>query len=154
MSDRTSQPVEIRLLGRGDEAVLANAAPDVFDDPVDTRAAREFLADPRHHIAVALAAGTVIGFASAVHYVHPDAAQPELWINEVGVAGPYRRRGIGGALVRALLARAREAGCAEAWVLTERSNREAMHLYASLGGVESPEEAVLFEFRLDGPAAK
>lgn len=146
--------IEIRLLGPGDEALLANAAPDVFDDPVDARAAREFLADPRHHIAVALAAGTVVGFASAVRYVHPDERAPELWINEVGVAGPHRRRGVGRALVRALLAVARRAGCAEAWVLTERSNREAMGLYASLGGVEAPEDAVMFTFHLDGPTSE
>jgi hypothetical protein len=33
----------------GDETVLANVGPDVFDGPIDPRAAREFLADPRHH---------------------------------------------------------------------------------------------------------
>jgi hypothetical protein len=39
---------------------------------------------------MATAGDTVVGFASAVHYVHPDKA-PELWINEVGVAEPGDR---------------------------------------------------------------
>ena len=30
-------------------------------------------------------AGTMVGFVSAVHYVHPDKG-PELWINEVSVS--------------------------------------------------------------------
>lgn len=37
--------VEINILRRGDEAVLANVAPDVFDDPLDTAATAAFLAD-------------------------------------------------------------------------------------------------------------
>ena len=75
--------------------------------------------------------GSIVGFVSAVHYVHPDKPQPELWINEVGVADGYRGQGIGGALMRATLDVGRRLGCAEAWVLTERSNEAAMRLYAS-----------------------
>ena len=77
--------IEIRVLRQGDEAVLANVAPEVFDNPIDPQMTAEFLADPRHHIAVAIDGGVVVGFASGVHYVHPDK-RPELWINEVGVA--------------------------------------------------------------------
>ena len=72
--------VEIRVLRAGDEAVLARVRPGVFDDPIDARTAREFLADARHPIAVAIDADDVIGFASALHYVHPDEPSPELWI--------------------------------------------------------------------------
>lgn len=140
--------MEIRVLGRGEEAVLNSVAPDVFDDPVDHRIVREFLADPRHHIAVAVDAGLVVGFASAVHYLHPDEPRPELWINEVGVAASHRRRGTARRLVDALLSVGREVGCSEAWVLTERSNPAAMGLYASSGGAEAPEDAVMFSFDL------
>lgn len=77
--------IQIKLLGRGDEAVLTHVAPGVFDHAVDPARSVEFLNDPRHHLAVAIEAGLVVGVASAVHYVHPDKS-PELWINEVGVA--------------------------------------------------------------------
>ena len=123
-------------------------AADVFDDPIDPRAAAEFLADPRHHIAVALDAGVVVGFVSAVHYVHPDKPAPEMWINEVGVAASHRGQGVGRAVVAAMLDRARALGCTEAWVLTERDNPAAMRLYASGGGVEAPSDSVMFTFRL------
>jgi len=142
-------PIEIRVLQRGDEPLLDRVAPEVFDDPVVPEAAREFLGDPRHHLAVALEGDIIVGFASGVHYVHPDKPQPELWINEVGVAPAYRGRGVGTALVQALLGVARELGCSEAWVLTEGDNAPAMRLYTSLGGEEAPEETVLFAFRLD-----
>ncbi len=142
--------LEVRLLGAGDEALLADVAPDVFDHSVRPRLAAEFLADPRHHLAVARDAGRIVGFASAVHYVHPDKP-PELWVNEVGVAATHQRRGLATELLRAVFDAGRAAGCREAWVLTERSNAGAMRLYGALGGVEAPGETVMFEFPLEPP---
>lgn len=130
-----SESIEIRVLGPADHARLGDVAPDVFDGPVDPRWAAEFLADERHHLAVALDGGRVVGMASAVHYVHPDKG-PELWINEVGVTPSHRTRGVGTALLEALFERGRARGCAEAWVLTEEENEAARRLYASVGGKE------------------
>lgn len=139
--------MEIRILRSGDEG-LVQAAVDVFDDPPLPNATREFLADPRHHLAVAIEDGAIVGFASAVHYLHPDKRAPELWINEVGVAARHQGRGIGKAVVRALLARGRELGCTQAWVLTGRTNSRAMRLYTACGGVEGDPDTVLFNFPL------
>lgn len=141
--------IEIRVLGRGDVGVLDRVDADVFDHAIDRDAAREFLADPRHHIVVAMDADVVVGFASGVHYVHPDKPIPELWINELGVASSHRRAGIAKRVMTALLDVARANGCGEAWVLTDRDNRAGMATYASLGGEEAPRDQVMFTFRLD-----
>jgi GNAT superfamily N-acetyltransferase len=130
------------LLGPGDARILERMAPDVFDHPLDPRLTAEFLADPRHHLAVSLDGDTVVGFASAVHYVHPDKPA-ELWINEVGVAPSHRRRGIGRDLLRTLLRTGAAFGCREAWVLTEPDNEAALQLYRSVGGVEAPGGSVM-----------
>jgi aminoglycoside 6'-N-acetyltransferase I len=141
-------PIDIRILRPGDEAVLANVADEVFDDAVEPRAAAAFLTDPRHHIAVAIDAGTVVGFASGVHHFHPDKPAPALFVDEVGVAPSHRGRGLGKAVLMALLQHARELGCAQAWVLTERDNVPAMRLYAACGTGEAPTDHVMFEFDL------
>jgi ribosomal protein S18 acetylase RimI-like enzyme len=140
--------IEIRLLGPADARVLDTVAPDVFDLSVDERWTREFLDDPRHHIVVALDGELVVGFASAVHYVHPDKA-PELWINEVGVAPTHQRRGIGRRVMMAVLAHGRALGCTEAWVGTEETNFAARRLYAGSGGVQDPDAFVTYTFSLD-----
>lgn len=127
--------IEIRILHPGDDRILMNVAPGVFDNPIDPELTAEFLADHRHHIAVAIDEGQVVGFASAVHYIHPDKA-PELWINEVGVAPAYHRRGIGKAVLRALLDKGKTLRCTNAWVLTNRDNPAAIALYCSAGGSE------------------
>src|SRR5512147_3149419 len=101
MADRHRSPgmsFEIRILGSADTAVLTRVAEDVFDHPVDPALAETFLADPRHHLAVAIDRGVVVGFASGVHYIHPDKAA-ELWINEVAVAPTHHGQGIGKAVV-------------------------------------------------------
>ena len=137
-----------RLQSLADLPRLARVAEGVFDDPVDVDAAREFLADPRHHLVVALDGEVVVGFVSAVHYAHPDKPRPELWINEVGVAPLHQGQGLGKAMLREMLALGKELGCSEAWVLTDRDNRPAMRLYASAGGQAAPKDAVMFSFDL------
>jgi len=139
---------EVRLLTAKDVELLAKADPDVFDDPVIPASTTEFLADPRHHIAVAIADGVIVGFASAVCYVHPDKPAPEFWINEVGVAESHRGQGLAKQIMACLLDKARQLGCAEAWVLTEHDNTAAKRLYQSAGGIEAPNNVVMFEFRL------
>ena len=141
---------DIRILGTGDAAVLDRIAPDVFDEPIKPQWVADLLGDGRHHLAVALEEGVVVGMASAVHYVHPDKA-PELWINEVGVAAAHQRRGLAGRLLRALFARGRELGCVQAWVLADQSNTVAHRLYVSAGGQAAAEPCVMFEFPLAEP---
>lgn len=137
--------VVIRVLGPDDVAILDRVADDVFDYAVDPHWTAEFLADPRHHLVVALDARVVVGMASAVHYVHPDKP-PELWVNEVGVAPTHHRQGIGRRMLEALFAHGRQLGCHQAWVATEPSNTAARALYAAVDGTEEP--TVIFTFDL------
>lgn len=139
--------IEFRILGPGDAAVLDRVADGVFDGPVQPALAREFLGDARHHLAAAVEEGAVVGFVSAVHYVHPDKPA-ELWINEVAVAPTHLRRGIAQTLLRMMFDTGRSLGCSQAWVLTDRDNTAAMRLYASAGGDPGEHEHVMFDFRL------
>ena len=140
--------IEVRVLGPGDETVLQNVAPDVFDNPIDFRLAAEFLRDGHYHLAVALDGDVVVGFASGVTYIHPDKPL-ELWINEVGVASSHRKQGIGKQVIQAVFEAGRAIGCREAWVLTDQSNAAAMRLYKSIGGTEAPGETIMYSFVLD-----
>ena len=137
----------IKILSKDDLPLLMNVADDVFDNPVKASFAREFLEDPRHHIVVAIADNMIVGFASAVHYIHPDKPN-ELWVNEVGVSPPYQQQGIGKAIMKGILRLGRELGCKNAWVLTDRNNEAANHLYKSAGGQISEEDTVMYEFKL------
>ena len=135
--------VEIIALGASDAELLERVAPDVFDQLVQPDWCAEFLADARHHLVVARCEGVVVGMASAVHYVHPDKA-PQLFINEVAVAEPYRRRGIARRMIDRLVQIAAELGCTEAWVLTDAGNAAAHALYRSAGAEEPAAPCVMY----------
>ena len=139
--------IEFRVLGPRDDELLLNAAAGVFDNPPHAKLTAEFLTDPRHHIVVAIDAGQVVGFVSALHYVHPDKAA-ELWLNEVSVASSHQDRRLARRMLQDMLALGRQLGCRCAWVLTHRANTPAMRLYAAAGGVAEPTPSILFEFEL------
>lgn len=141
-------PIHIQTLGPNDLALLDQVAEDVFDDALIPAQAATFLADDRHHLVVARDGDWIVGFVSAVHYLHPDKAAPELWINEVGVAPSHQGQGIGKQLMAATLSLGRELGCHLAWVLTDRGNTPAMQLYQRSGGEETPPDSVMYTFTL------
>ena len=91
MADREAS-AEVRVLTPADAWRFERIAEGVFDHSVQERLVAEFLADPRHSLAVAIADGLIVGMASGVRYVHPDKPS-EFWINEVGVSPDYQRRG-------------------------------------------------------------
>jgi ribosomal protein S18 acetylase RimI-like enzyme len=137
--------VEFRLARPDDAALLSRAAADVFDHPVDPALTAEFLSDPRHHLAIAIDDGQIVGMASGVHYIHPDKA-PELWVNEVGVAPSHRGQGVGRRVLGVLLEQGRALGCHEAWLLTDDANVAARRMYAATGGRESaPQIMITFD---------
>jgi aminoglycoside 6'-N-acetyltransferase I len=50
--------------------------------------------------------------------------------------------------MQAMLAEAKQSGCSEAWVLTDRTNLPAMAMYKSAGGEETLPDPTMFTFRL------
>jgi aminoglycoside 6'-N-acetyltransferase I len=138
---------EVRLLAPHEASVLHRVAPGVFDNEVDPVLTAEFFADPRHHLAVAIVDGVVVGMASAVHYVNPDKPA-QLFINEVGVSPAHQGRGLGRQLVEVLVRLATDLQCTEAWVLTDRANVVAQRLYEGAGGETPPDHCIMYTIRI------
>jgi ribosomal protein S18 acetylase RimI-like enzyme len=141
--------IDVRVLAARDIELFERVDPDVFDYAVRREWALDALSDPRHVVAVALEGerGCVVGMCSAYAYSHPDKPR-QLFVNELGVAGPWRGRGIAGRLVEAVLARGRELGCVEAWVATELDNMSARRTYSKLAAREEPDRAVVYVWEL------
>ena len=85
---------QIKTLGPDDVDLLLQVEPGLFDNPVNEDQARAFLADPLHHIVVALEDGSPVSFASGSVLLHPDKP-PSLFVNEVGTRDAHQRRGDG-----------------------------------------------------------
>jgi ribosomal protein S18 acetylase RimI-like enzyme len=131
--------MEIRRLTPDDQAAVLGAG-YLFDDPPLAEATARFLDLPGHHLLFAFEGGRAIGFVSGVELTHPDKGT-EMFLYELGVDEPYRRRGVGRALAEALAVAARERGCYGMFVLTEATNEAALRTYrgAGAGQAESSE---------------
>ena len=142
-------PIDCFIADRAHRGLFDRVADGVFDQDLDPDLVDAFLADERHHIALACDTGSIVGFVSGVHYLHPDKP-PELWINEVGVAPSHRRQGLAARLMTAMLSHARALGCVEAWVLAEEDDAVANAFYRSLAkpGDPTSEGAVMHSFDL------
>jgi ribosomal protein S18 acetylase RimI-like enzyme len=122
--------LEIRRVKPGDEPVFDRVADAVFDEPVDPARLAAYLAEPGHHMLVALRAGEVVAQVAAVIHRHPDKPT-ELYIDEVGVTPTLQRQGLAGRMLDEMLALGKALGCEEAWVGTEPDNIAARSLYES-----------------------
>ena len=117
-------------------------AEQLFDHQVDLEATRRFLANKVNELLIAYVDGEPAGFVSANELTHPDHAQPELFLNELGVVEAHRGHGIGRALVQRLWEIARERGCRGMWVLTDDDNVAANRVYAAAGGTRAGAEVM------------
>jgi GNAT superfamily N-acetyltransferase len=129
--------IEVRRLGPADLDLVMRVPKGVFDDPIVPARTAEFLGDSRHILIGALADAAIVGFASAVVYVHPDKARPELWFNDIGLNDAFQRRGIGRRLMAEAVAQAHAAGCSVLWVQTEAENRSTREICKACGARES-----------------
>ena len=141
--------IDIRRLDPDSAGLLQRIAPDVFDYQIDPAQLQAFLDDDRHIMVIAVDDDTVVGMASAVEYFHPDK-DPQMWINEVGVASTHRKQGIGRRLVVALLEVAQERGCESAWLGTDVDNEAAQACFGSVHDGERPQAFLLYEWDLEG----
>ena len=137
--------IAVLRLGPDDAGMLERVADDVFDGPIEPARAAAYLAEPSHLMTVAVLNGQVIGQCQAVIHRHID--QPtELYLDNLGVAEAFKRRGVASRLVQAMFAWGRELGCEEAWVGTEPDNAEGRGFYEAGGAAPIP--IVMYEYEL------
>src|SRR5512140_865387 len=95
---------------------------------------RTHLPDGRYRIWVADAAGEIVGMAGLVMIdrpPHPRSRRaPEAMVFNVMTAPAWRRRGVGRAVMEAVIAEGRALGCRR---LVLRASDDGSHLYAALG---------------------
>jgi ribosomal protein S18 acetylase RimI-like enzyme len=111
------------------------AASGLFDGPARPDATERFLVEAGHHLLIAYVDGEPAGMVSGVEVTHPDKGT-ELFLYELGVDERFRGRGVGRALVEALVELARAAGCYGMWVLTDADNDAALATYRAAGATE------------------
>jgi GNAT superfamily N-acetyltransferase len=138
----------VERLSSGDEDLLDGLVRRFKRSAAPRASLLGWLADPRRTAFAAFANGEAVGWAYGYELARVDGRPPMLVLYEIEVAAPFRRKGLGRALMDAMLGDARHRGCGEMWVLTGERNAAAMRLYASCGGVRENADDVMFTFRV------
>ncbi|WP_024769401.1 GNAT family N-acetyltransferase [Aquimarina macrocephali] len=139
--------IALKLATEADLSAMEQVGDTLFDHPIKTNRAKEFINDPRHHMVLGYDGTQIVAMASGFHYVHPDK-DPVFFIDEVSVLGEYHNKGIGRKITRYLCDYAKQLDCKEAWLATEHSNTAARKAYAAAGGIEDKDPIVLINFEL------
>jgi ribosomal protein S18 acetylase RimI-like enzyme len=128
----------IRRLRPGDDDILRALEP-AYEQPIP--AGGEILADERVHVLAAFEGDEPVGYA--LLYVLPRIdGRRMVFLYDVGVAEPFRRRGVGRKLMDAATTVMREAGAYKMFVLTDDDNEAAMALYASAGASRDADQVL------------
>lgn len=128
-------------LSAGDDELMLAAA-HLFDGPALRTAAARFLNEANHHLFIAYEGEHAAGFISGIEVTHPDKGT-EMFIYELAVDEPFRRRGIASALIERLKSLARERECYGMWVLTDEGNEAALATYVGTAGSPEPGQVVV-----------
>jgi aminoglycoside 3-N-acetyltransferase I len=141
--------LRIQRLAPADTAELVAAA-ELFDSSPVEAAARRYLADEDCVFLLAYDGPDVAGFVRGTLLPQIETARRQMFLYEIDVAPAFQRRGIATALVNALATVAKEAGCNEMFVFTNRSNYAAMRLYETTGGVTEADDEQMFVYSFNG----
>jgi ribosomal protein S18 acetylase RimI-like enzyme len=134
--------IRVFIAEPADAPRFATLHDDVFDGPVDPGLLDRYLAADHLQIALATDGDLIIGMCSGVIHHHPD--KPEhWWINELGVAEPWRRQGIATRLVAASVNEARRRACREIWVVADPTEM-AEGFWQSLGWTRTGDRLAMF----------
>jgi len=132
-------PVQIRHILSGEEPEVLRSGHLFGRAPPDPEAVRTYLADVRNVLLLAFEGNEPVGFLRATELAQLTSRRRQMFLYEIGVDEGFRRRGVGKALVNALLTDCRARGFAEVFVLTDPANVAAVALYRATGAVtETP----------------
>jgi aminoglycoside 6'-N-acetyltransferase I len=132
-------------LTRDTAGLLETVADEVFDSEIDAQRLATYLESPGHLMIVAVCGQQVIGQVAAYVHRHPDQTS-DVYIDNLGVAPPFQRRGVARRLLDEVLAWGKTLGCRQAWIVTDTENTAARALYEGRGAAAEP--VVMFSYKL------
>lgn len=138
--------MEYRVLGPGDVAALhalLSVFGRAFDDPATydgDRPGDDYLAgllgSPGFLAVAAFSGGAVAGGLAAYVFPKFERARSEIYVYDLAVDAPFRRRGVATGLIDTLRRVAAERGAHVAYVQADRGDAPAVALYSKYGAAE------------------
>ena len=87
----------------------------------------------------------IVGFAYAYTLLRPDG-KTMFYLHSIGMLPDYQNNGYGTKLMQFIKDYSIKLGCSEIFVITDKGNSRACHLYEKLGGKNDYEDEVVYVY--------
>ena len=87
----------------------------------------------------------IVGFAYAYTLLRPDG-KTMFYLHSIGMLPDYQNNGYGSKLLEFIKNYSIEIGCSEMFVITDKGNPRACHVYEKLGGKNDYEDEVVYVY--------
>lgn len=136
--------MEYKLLEEKDLALMREVMEDdrMEHDPDHLQ---KFIDTPNAYGFAAKTEGRIIGFAYAYRLVRPDG-KSMFYLHSIGMLPQYRNSGYGTQLLSYIKEYSRSIGCSEMFVITDKGNPAACHVYEKLGGKSDHENEIVYVY--------
>lgn len=115
------------------------------DGPFDVEKLRAFINEPNTFGFVAKKGEKIVGFAYCYKLVHPYVGTDAFFLYSIGVSEDSQNKGIGTGLIEFIKKFAFEKlKCGEVFVLTDKGNPRACHVYEKCGGKNDFEDEICY----------
>ena len=94
---------------------------------------------------VAKEKGKIIGFAYGYSLLRPDG-KTMFYLHSIGILPDYQDKGYGTDLLSYIGDYSKKIGCSEMFIITDKGNSRACHVYEKLGGKNDYEDEIVYVY--------
>ena len=136
--------MEYKLLERNDLELMEEVLKD-DNMKYNITYLNNFLNDDNAYGFIAKDNYKVVGFAYGYNLTRPDG-KTMFYLHSIGMLPNYQNNGYGSKLLSYIKEYSKKLGCKELFVITDKGNPRACHVYEKLGGINDYEDEVVYVY--------
>lgn len=109
---------------------------------------RNFIGNNGNYGFIVKVDGKIIGFATAYILLKPNSKKV-FYLDAIDIMADYRGNGYGAKLMEFIRDYAKSLGCAEMFLVTNKSNTSACKCYEKTGGVSESQDDVVYVYNFE-----
>ena len=139
--------MEYKLLERNDLELMEEVLKD-DNMKYNITYLNNFLEDDNAYGFIAKDNNKVVGFAYGYNLTRPDG-KTMFYLHSIGMLPNYQNNGYGSKLLSYIKEYSKKLGCKEMFVITDKGNPRACHVYEKLGGINDYEDEVVYVYNYE-----
>ena len=135
---------EITLLTMGDLSLMKEVLEDDHMD-FDLEQLKKYLSYEQNKGFIVKVDDKIVGFAYCYELVRPDG-KVMFYLHSIGLLPSYQDKGLGSKLLEYMIKYAMDNSYSEVFVITDKGNPRACHVYEKLGGKNDFEDEIVYVY--------